>query len=72
MRKVAVIVPECRGRVKFLPFLTHFGHFRGLSDRKKKMNKTKKLHLVLGDVGKLFYFMTFIPRLNILDTQGET
>ena len=35
------------------------------------MNKTKKLHLVLEDVRKLFYFMTIIPKLHILATRGK-
>ena len=35
------------------------------------MNETKKLHLVIEDVGKLFYFMKFIPKLHILATRGK-
>ena len=35
------------------------------------MNKTKMLHFVLEDVGKLFYFMTFIPKFHILATRGK-
>ena len=38
---------------------------------KKKMNKTKKLHLVLKDVGISFYFINFIPKLHILATRGQ-
>ena len=29
------------------------------------------MHLVWEDVGKLFYFMTFIPKLHILATRGQ-
>ena len=32
----------------------------------EKMNKIKKLHMTLEDVKKLFYFLTFIPKSNIL------
>ena len=38
---------------------------------KKKMNKNKKFNLVIEDVGKLFYFMNFIPKLHILATRGK-
>ena len=35
------------------------------------MNNIKKLHLVIEDVGKLFYLMNFIPKLHILATRGK-
>ena len=37
---------------------------------KKKINKTKKLHLVLEDV-RNFFFQMVIPKLNILATRGK-
>ena len=55
--------------------LTIFGHIlvilEGFLTEKKKNNKTKTLHLVLEDVGKLLNFMTFIPKLHILATRGK-
>ena len=51
----------------FLHVLTSLEDF--LTEKEKKY-KTKKLHLVLEDVGKLFYFMIFIPKLHILATRG--
>ena len=38
---------------------------------KEKIGKIKKMGLVLEDVAKLFHFMTFIPKLHILDTKGK-
>ena len=38
---------------------------------KEKIGKIKKMGLVLEDVAKLFYFMTFIPKLHILATKGK-
>ena len=35
------------------------------------MNKTTQLHLVLEDVGKLFYFVTFISKLHIFAILGQ-
>ena len=45
-------------KVIFLPFLTHLGYFGGLPELKEKMNKTKKLHLVLEDM-VIFLFHDF-------------
>ena len=55
--------------------LTMFWHISAILEdfltEKKKMNNIKKLHLVIEDVGKLFYLMNFIPKLHILATRGQ-
>merc|ERR1712082_335535 len=55
-------------KVDFLPFLAHCGpsaHHYGPSSKKKKFHKTFE------DMVKLFYFMTFIPKLHILAIRGK-
>ena len=55
--------------------LTIFWHISAILEdfltEKKKMNNIKKLHLVIEDVGKLFYLMNLIPKLHILATRGK-
>ena len=55
--------------------LTIFGHVSAILEdlltEKEKNGKTKKLHLVLEDMVKLFYFMTLIPKFHILATRGK-
>merc|ERR1712082_146741 len=45
----------------FGPSAHHYGHSA----------QTKKLHMTFEDMVKLFYFMTFIPKLHILATRSQ-
>merc|ERR1712082_209548 len=50
----------------------HFWHIVGLwpTTMGLRPNK-KKFHMTFEDMVKLFYFMTFIPKLHILATRGQ-
>ena len=52
-------------------FWAHFGHFGPSAHHYGPSAQTKKMHMTFEDMVKLFYFMTFIPKLHILAARGK-
>ena len=70
-KKIMIFIPKLHilaTRVKKSIILTIFGPYLAILEDflTKKKNKTWKLHIILEEVGKLFYFMTYIPKFHIL------